>query len=176
MPGVGLKFLQLVLTKLDAVDGYPETVPWLYLHLQQALMLGRPFNRDVLMLALHQARYGTYDALARKFCSAWLLWNGCEVDAPVEALGRFYGHAATLQTMDGQIRGGVFDLLDNPGTFVEQVRRVSASRAKRVGDRGAAILAKLNEVRLLDSCKSLSPEQRAAFWSGFDLTFQGQKK
>lgn len=188
MPGVGLKRLQQIITAKEAKrDANP--VPWLHCHLQQALLLGKPMSRDVLALALHAAQHGAYDRLARAFCGAWLRWNRVEVDRDCFKLGRFYGKAARLQQLDGQERGGVFNFLDNPGTFVEQVLRVSASRAKRVGDRGERMLADMLRTLPLtvsaglpSDCKSSveqwqerqrphanprTHEQRAAFWAGF---------
>ena len=172
MPGVGLKRLQQIVTAKEAKrskalspDAAP--VPWLHCHLQQALLLGKPMSRDVLALALHAAQHGAYDRLARAFCGAWLRWNGSEIDRDCFALGRFYGKAARLQQLDGQERGGVFNLLDNPGTFVEQVLRVSASRAKRVGDRGERVLVDMLSQSVSHSVTPRTHEQRAAFWAGF---------
>lgn len=166
MPGVGLKRLQQIITAKEAKRDAPA-VPWLHCHLQHALLLGKPMSRDVLSLALHTAQHGAYDRLARAFCAAWLRWNGAEVDRGCFALGRFYGKAARLQQLDGQERGGVFNFLDNPGTFVEQVLRVSASRAKRVGDRGERVLADMLGQNVTHCVTPRTHEQRAAFWAGF---------
>lgn len=166
MPGVGLKRLQQIITAKEAKRDAPA-VPWLHCHLQHALLLGKPMSRDVLSLALHAAQHGAYDRLARAFCAAWLRWNGAEVDRGCFALGRFYGKAARLQQLDGQERGGVFNFLDNPGTFVGQVLRVSASRAKRVGDRGERVLADMLSQSVTHCVTPRTHEQRAAFWAGF---------
>jgi hypothetical protein len=178
MPGVGLKRLQQIITAKEAQRGKEAkrakeakrdapAVLWLHCHLQQALLLGRPMARDVLSLALHTAQHGVYDRLARSFCGAWLRWNGAEIDRDCFKLGRFYGKAARLQQLDGQERGGVFNFLDNPGTFVEQVLRVSASRAKRVGDRGERVLADMLGQSVTHHVTPRTHEQRAAFWAGF---------
>jgi len=174
MPGVGLRYLQQTLT-VKAAQRTAKDVPWLHCHLQQALLLGKPMSRDVLALALHAAQHGAYDRLARAFCAAWLQWNGVEVDRDCEALGRFYGKAARLQQLDGQERGGVFNLLDNPGTFIDQVLRVSASRAKRVGDRGARILADMLSPGVSHHVNPHTHEQRAAFWAGFSAIESGER-
>ena len=55
----------------------------------------------------------------------------------------------------------------NPGTFVEQVLRVSASRAKRVGDKGDRVFVDMLSQSVSHSVTPRTHEQRAAFWAGF---------